>query len=89
MGGGRGSETRVGKMGTEQVRGGEAERLVWVPDCLEPCEPRKQQTNLPWGGSEDSRKVIGGFEEGEFQKHSEVSLSEDRPGTGGPFLVTK
>lgn len=49
------------EMLAEQVRGGEVERSVWVPDDVEPCEAQKQQTNLLWVESEDSGGVMGGF----------------------------
>lgn len=35
-------EAKVGKMQAEHVRGGQINRLIWVPDSVEPCEPWKQ-----------------------------------------------
>lgn len=43
------------------------------PDCVEPCEPWKQQTNLLWVGSVESREVIGGFEAEAFHNSSDVT----------------
>ena len=57
---GGGSEAVVREMRAEQVRAGEVERSVWVPDGVEPCEAQKQQTNPLWVDSED-RGVMGGF----------------------------
>ena len=59
------------------------------PDCVEPCEPWKQQTNLVWVGSVESREVIGGFEAEAFHNSSDVTPSENPPGASSLFLVRK